>query len=59
VGEHWTVDCSFVQDLGELFFARDVSARIELQNILNRTYRTIPIGVTSDFAVIGYISVRL
>ncbi len=57
--EHWIVDCSVVQDLGKIWFAREVIGRIELQNILNRSYRTIPIGVTSDFAVIGYLSVQL
>lgn len=59
VGEYWTVDCSIVQNLGTIWFAREVDARIELQNIFNRTFRTIPIGVTSDFAVIGFLSVRL
>lgn len=57
--EHWIIDCSVFQDLGKIWFAREVIARIELQNILNRSYRTIPIGVTSDFAVIGYLSVQL
>ncbi|MEX1140231.1 MAG: TonB-dependent receptor [Bacteroidota bacterium] len=57
--EHWIVDCSAVQNLGKIWFAREVIGRIELQNVLNRSYRTIPIGVTSDFAVIGYLSVQL
>ncbi|MEX2117694.1 MAG: TonB-dependent receptor [Bacteroidota bacterium] len=59
VTEHWSVDCSVVQNLGGILFGRDISARVELQNILNRTFRTMPIGVTYDFAVIGYLSVRL
>jgi len=59
VGEYWSVDCSFVQNLGSILFAREICARVELQNILNRSFRTIPIGVTSDFAVIGYLSVQL
>lgn len=57
-GEYWIADCSIIQHLGSIWFSRETLVRLELQNLLNRSYRTSPIGVTQDLAVIGYLSVR-
>lgn len=59
VPQYWSVDCSVVQNLGGIFFLREVTGRIEMQNILNRTLRTFPLGVTYDLSVIGYLSFRI
>ncbi|MBI4417536.1 MAG: hypothetical protein HY563_02085 [Ignavibacteriales bacterium] len=59
VPEFWTIDCVIVQSLGKVWFIRGLEAKLELQNLLNRELQTFPIGVTRDFAVIGYLSFKL
>jgi hypothetical protein len=57
--EFWTIDCVIVQSLGKVWFMQGLEAKLELQNLFNRKLRTFPIGVTRDFAVIGYLSFKL
>lgn len=57
--EYWTLDCAVIQDLGTVWFLADLQARLELQNLLYREVRMFPIGVTRDFAVIGYLTMIL
>lgn len=57
--EYWSLDCSVIQDLGAVWFLGQLQARLELQNLLNRELRMFPIGVTRDFAVIGYLTMKL
>ena len=59
VPQYWSVDCSVAQSLGRMFFLKEVTGRIELQNLLNRRLRTFPLGVAHDLAVIGYLSFRI
>lgn len=59
VAESWMLNATVFQQLGSVWFLRDLEARLDLQNLLNRGIRTTPFGVPYDFAVIGFLAFRL
>jgi hypothetical protein len=55
--ERWLLDVSVTQRLSDVWFVRSVDVRAELQNVLDRKYRLLPIGNDLSMAALAYISV--
>lgn len=59
VSEYWAVDLLLEQRLGKIWFGRNVIAKMEIQNVFNRTVKVMPIGISFDTSVIGYVAFTL
>lgn len=59
VPEFWTISGTVLQRIGSVWFIRNLEARLDLQNLLDRQMQITPFGVTRDFAVIGCLTFRL
>jgi len=59
VPEYWSLDLRVEQQFGDVWFGRKISASLEIQNLFNRRVQVIPIGISFDTAVIGYVSFLL
>lgn len=57
--EFWSLDISLAQRLGTIWFGHEIKARLELQNLFHRHVQYIPISISYDTAVIGYLSFML
>lgn len=57
--EFWSLDISLDHRLGTVWFGNEIKARLELQNLFHRHVQYIPIGISHDTAVVGYLSFML